>query len=174
MRTCWKGWWINQNNRSGACISKLALLFLYVSRAVTNCIVRDHSGFRKVCAHWVLYVLLECHKEMRVGSALEFQMHYRETGDGFHNSIFTSNEMWISSYTPESKRQLCEWCHPKSSMKPTMITSMPFERKLMATVFWDQFGMLLIDFTPRGITLMQNVTVKLRKLQHPIKNQCCG
>ena len=141
-----------KNNRR-VTISELTRIFPGVSRAVIGRIVHDHLGFRKVCARWVPYALSERHKQIRMGSALEFLMRYKENGDEFLNSIVTGDETWISYYTPERKRQSCEWRHPQSPTKPKKIKPLPFGRKLMATVFWDRFGILLIDFTPRGTTV---------------------
>ncbi|GFX31131.1 uncharacterized protein TNCV_2026341 [Trichonephila clavipes] len=66
--------------------------------------------------------------------------------------IVTGDETWVSHITPESKRQSMEWRHTNSPVrvkaKRTIST-----RKVMATVFWDRHGVLLVEFMQQGTTI---------------------
>ncbi|GFS76299.1 mariner Mos1 transposase [Trichonephila clavipes] len=84
--------------------------------------------------------------------ALDFLDRYHKEGDQFLERIVTGYETWVSHITPESKRQSMAWRHTNSPVrvkaKRTIST-----RKVMATVFWDRHGVLLVEFMQQGTTI---------------------
>lgn len=58
------------------------------------------------------------------------------------------DETWIHHYTPESKEQSKQWVEPGGSA-PKKAKRV----KVMASVFWDAHGILLIDYLPKGKTI---------------------
>jgi hypothetical protein len=66
--------------------------------------------YRKLCAHWVLKMLLDDHKTKWMGSALKFLTRYAQE-DEFLDSIVTGDETWGFHHTPESKQQSLQLCH---------------------------------------------------------------
>jgi len=55
-------------------------------------------------------------------------------------------------HTPESKQQSLQWRHthsPRTKKFKTLISV----KKIMASVFWDRRGILLVDFMPPGATI---------------------
>ena len=76
----------------------------------------------------------------------------------------------------ESKRQSMQWRH-SSSPKAKKFKQASSVRKIMATVFWDRKGILLIDFLERGLTINADAYCEtVRKLRWAIQKkdvECC-
>ncbi|KAJ4446902.1 hypothetical protein ANN_13603 [Periplaneta americana] len=82
---------------------------------------------------------------------------------------------WVSHNTPETKRQSRQWHHPSSPKKPRIFKQTLSTQKVMATVFWDHKGVLLLDFMPKGTTINANRYCEtLRKLWRAIQNKRRG
>jgi hypothetical protein len=58
------------------------------------------------------------------------------------------DEIWLYHYDPETKQLSMEWRH-SNSPRPKKI---PPEKFSPAPIFWDQDGILLIDYLPNGQT----------------------
>jgi hypothetical protein len=56
----------------------------------------------------------------------------------------------------ETKEQSKQWMHTHSSNKPKKINHTS-ARKLMAAVFWDSKGVLMVEFMQQGTTVMPEV-----------------
>jgi hypothetical protein len=84
-----------------------------------------------------------------MGSSLMLLQHYEENSKAFLSRIVTGNETWVFHYTPKSKAESMTWKHPHSPVKKKCKT-VQSPGKLMASVFWDVHGVLLVDFTPPG------------------------
>ncbi|XP_054286123.1 histone-lysine N-methyltransferase SETMAR-like [Macrosteles quadrilineatus] len=120
-----------------------------ISRASLHRIILNDLSLSKVCARWVPRLLSERHKEQRVDAALQFQQFFDDEGDGLFNRIVTGDETWVHICTPESKRQSMVWKR-KDEPTPKKAKVVESAGKVMATVFWDSKGALLIDYLPRG------------------------
>ncbi|GFS57046.1 uncharacterized protein TNCV_4238311 [Trichonephila clavipes] len=70
-----------------------------------------------------------------------------EEGDDMLSGIVTGDETWVSHITPESKQQSIEWRHTSSLVKVKTKQTLS-KRKIMATVFCDRRGVLLVDLMP--------------------------
>jgi hypothetical protein len=68
-----------------------------------------------------------------------------------HTLRVTGDETWVSFANVETKEQSKQWMqtHPPNKSKKFKQTS---ARKLMATVFCDRKGVLMMDFTQQGTT----------------------
>ena len=93
----------------------------------------DHQNLFKVAAAWVPKTLKPVEKAIRVQQA----------------RIVTGDEVWLHHYDPESEQQSKEWKHPGSPRK-VRVHPEPREGKVMATIFWDAEGILLIDYVPKN------------------------
>ena len=62
------------------------------------------------------------------------------------------DETWVHHFTPEAKQQSKQWKHPVSSL-PKKAKTVPSAGKVMASVFWDADGILLIDYLQKGQTI---------------------
>ena len=61
----------------------------------------------------------------------------------------TIDETWINHYTPESNRQSAEWT-AKGENRPKRSKSQISAGKVLASVFWDEHGILFIDYLEKG------------------------
>ena len=81
---------------------------------------------------------------------------------------------WIFYTNMESKRQSMQWRH-SSSPKAKKFKQASSVRKIMATVFWDRKGILLIDFLERRLTINADAYCDtVRKLRRAIQNKRRG
>jgi len=146
-----------------------------VSRALVYQIVTKYLQYRKICARWVPRMLTDAHKAVRMGAALMFLERYERDGNVFLDQIVTGDEPWISHNTPTTKLQSMEWRHSQSPNKPHKFKQTASDRKLMATVFWDRQGVLLVDFMPRNTTInAEAYCATLRRLRKAIQNRRRG
>ena len=94
---------------------------------------------RRVMMGAVSYTHLDVYKR-------QFLERYDKEGQSFLDSIVTGDETWIRFVNPETKEQSKQWMHTHSPSKPKKFRQTLTNRKLMATVFWDCKGILLIEF----------------------------
>jgi len=62
------------------------------------------------------------------------------------------DETWLYHYDPETKQQLMEWRH-SGSPRLKKFRVQKSAGKVLASIFWDQDGILLIDYFPKGQTI---------------------
>jgi Transposase. len=62
------------------------------------------------------------------------------------------DETWVYFFEPESKRKSMEWHHTTSPRKKKFKT-VRSAGKVMASVFWDDEGMIMVDFLEQGCTI---------------------
>jgi hypothetical protein len=79
--------------------------------------------------------------------------------DEFLNHIIqvTGAEIWVSFVNVETKEQLKQWMHTHSLNKLKKFNQTLPARKLMATVFQDRKGALMVTFVKRGTTITSEV-----------------
>jgi len=64
----------------------------------------------------------------------------------------TTDETWSYHYDPETKQQTMEWRH-SGSPRPQKFRVLKSTGKVLASIFWDQDGILLIDHPPKDQTI---------------------
>ena len=70
--------------------------------------------------------------------------------DDFLLCLVTVDETWVHYYEPENKAQSRQWVGP-GSLRPKKFKTQPSAGKVMATVFWDAKGVIMLDFYPREV-----------------------
>ena len=65
----------------------------------------------------------------------------------------TVEETWVHYYEPENKAQSLQWVGP-GSPRPKKLKTQPSAGKVMATVFWDAKGVIMLDFLPKRSTII--------------------
>lgn len=70
----------------------------------------------------------------------------------FWRRFVTVDETWIHHYTPETKQQSKQWIMSGESA-PKKAKTVLSAGKVMATVFWDSQGIILIDYLQKGKTI---------------------
>jgi len=83
---------------------------------------------------------------------LEF---FRRDPNDFLSRLVTMKETWLYHYHPETKQQSIEWRHSGSPPPPPQkkIRVQKSPGKVLTSIFWDQDGILLIDYLPKGQTI---------------------
>jgi len=77
---------------------------------------------------------------------------YRRDPNNFLSRLVTMDETWLYHYDPETKQQSMEWRHsnsPRSKKFRVQKSSL----KVLASTFWDEDGILLIDYLPKCQTI---------------------
>jgi hypothetical protein len=101
-------------------------------------------------ARWVPKELAEHHKAHRMEVSLNNLLRYQED-PALLDNIVTGDETWVHHITPETKRNSMMRKHPSSPTGNKFKTTSV--RKVMATVFWDMKGLLLVDFIHKNETI---------------------
>jgi len=66
--------------------------------------------------------------------------------------LVTMDETWLYHYDPETKQQSMEWRH-SGSPRPKKFRVRKSVGKVLASIFWDKDGILLVDYLPKGQTI---------------------
>ena len=86
----------------------------------------------------------------------------------------TGDKAWVYHRDPESKMASMQWKH-KTSTTPKMFRVEKSAGKVMATVFWDEKGLLLLEFMPQKTTITgQNYANTITALREAIKEKRQG
>lgn len=123
-----------------------------ISKGSAFTILHDHLGMRKVSARWVPKQLSDDQKANRVTACESHLARFRKDGEKFLNHIITGDETWIHYAEPETKQQSKQWKRP-GSPPPKKFKQAPSAGKVMAVIFWDHKGIILIDIVPKGCTV---------------------
>ncbi len=70
--------------------------------------------------------------------------------------LFTGDETWIHHWDPETKLESMQWKHEESP-PPKKFHAQPSAGKIMATIFWDSKGLLLIGYMPHKTTITGHI-----------------
>ena len=82
--------------------------------------------------------------------------------DSFFGRILTGDETWVYQYDPETKQQSKQWVS-RGSAGPIKFKSERSVNKVMATVFWDEEGIVLVDFLQGRKTVTRSYYVDVWK-----------
>ena len=118
---------------------------LGISVGSVESIIHERLGFRKISARWVPKLLNFDQKFTHEEICERLLERYRTEGEGLLARIFTTDETWVHYYTPECKRASMEW-RKKEEPPPIKAKVIPSAGKVMCTVFWDNEGILHVDF----------------------------
>lgn len=102
---------------------------------------------------------------MRISQACLERFNQNELD--FKRRFITVDETWIHHFTPEQKQQSKQWIEAGKSA-PKKAKVVPSAGKVMATVFWDYKGVLLIDYLAKGKTINSDYYCNLLDKLDPI------
>lgn len=123
-----------------------------ISKERVGEILHEHLNMTKVSARWVPKMLTAFDKERRVETSQAFLDMCGDGIDEVCSRIVTVDETWIRQYDPECKSESMQWIE-KGERPPKKFKVQKSASKLMATVFWDCDGILLIDYLAKGSTI---------------------
>ena len=124
---------------------------LGLSHGSISTILHDRLGMRKLIARWVPKSLNDEQMATRASVCSTLLKHFRSKDD-FLLHLVTVDETWVHYYEPENKAQSRQWVGPGSS-RPKKFKTQLSAGKVMATVFWDTNGVIMLDFLPKRSTI---------------------
>lgn len=137
-------------------------------------ILHNHLGMHKVSARWVPKNLSAIQKQRRVECARSFLELCGPEPKPVIETIVTGDETMVLYYDPLSKRESMEW-RRKGEAPPRKFRVCQSTKKVMATIFWDCEGILLIDFKETNTTVNgQYYAALLHKLRDCIREKRRG
>ena len=71
------------------------------------------------------------------------------------------DETWVHYHQPETKKASKDWCHTSTKLKK--FRTQPSMGKVMLTLFWDERGVILEHYMPRGNTVTSATYTDLLK-----------
>jgi len=122
-----------------------------ISKESVGYILHEELDMKKLCARWVPRLLTADQKRTRMKISEQCLERFNKNKTDFVRRLITMDETWIHHYTSESKqsKQRTE----AGCLAPKKTRSVPFAGKVMASVFWDAEGILLIDYLEKGKTI---------------------
>ncbi|GFU25763.1 histone-lysine N-methyltransferase SETMAR [Trichonephila clavipes] len=115
---------------------------------------------RKLSARWVPRFLPLDEKRVRMSISKTLLVQFRRNKSEFWRRLITIDGTWIHHYPPETKIQSKQWT-AKGESAPKKAKTIFSARKVMATVFWDTHGVILIDYLQKGKTITEAYYVSL-------------
>ena len=106
----------------------------------------------KLTAHWVPKSLSDEQMATRASVYSALLKRFRSKEDDFLSRLVTVEETWVHYYEPEIKAQSLQSVGP-GSPRPKKFKMQPSAGKVMATVFWDAQGIIMLDFLAKKSTI---------------------
>ena len=122
-----------------------------ISHGSVSTILHDRVGMRKLTARWVHKSLSDEQMATRA-SVCSALLKCLRSKDDFLLRLVTVDETWVHYYEPENKAQSRQRVGPGSPGSKKFKTQ-PSAGKVMATVFWDAKGVIMLDFLPKRSTI---------------------
>lgn len=114
-------------------------------------ILHNILDMRKLSAKWVPKCLQADQKRKRVETARDIINRF-DGRENFVTRLITMDETWLYHYDPETKEQSKQWRH-HGSPRPQKYRVQKSAGKVLASVFWDKDGVLLVRYLRRGQTV---------------------
>ena len=110
-------------------------------------IIHEDLNVRKLSAKWVPKCLNADQKRQRCQSSEQLLEFFRCDPNDFLLWFVTMDATWLYRYDLETKQQSTEWRH-RGSPCPKKFWVEKSAGKVLASIFWDQDGILLNDYRP--------------------------
>ena len=123
-----------------------------ISQERVHSILTEDLEMRKFSACWVPRLLTVDQKHTRCTLWHMNLNLFEEDPANFLKRFVAMDEKWVHHFTPKAKQQSKQWKHA-GSPPPKEAKTVPSAGKVMASVFWDADGILLIDYLQKGQTI---------------------
>jgi len=114
-------------------------------------IIHEDLDMRNLSAKWIPKCLNADQKRQRCQSSGQLLEFFRRDPNDFVSRLVTMDETWLYHYDLETKQQSMEWRH-SGSPRPKKFRVQKSAEKVLASIFWDQDGIILIDYFLKGQT----------------------
>jgi len=125
---------------------------LGISRERIGPIIHEDLDMRKLSAKWVPKCQNADQKRQRCQSSEQLSEFFRRDPNDFLSRLVTMDETWLYHYDPEIMQETMEWRH-SCWPRPKTLRVQKSAGKVFASIFWDQDGILLIDYLPKDQTI---------------------
>ena len=149
-----------------------------VSYGRVHHILHEVLDMRKLSAQWVPRLLTSDQKRLRVVTSTSCLERYVKNSKDFLRRFITGDKTWVHHYTTETKRQSMQWTK-REEPAPKKAKTVRSAGKIMATVFWDSAGIILIDYLEDRktindeyyCTLLDRLDVAIKEKRPRLKRQ---
>ena len=107
---------------------------------------------RNLSAKWVPKCVNSDQKHQWCQSSEQVLEFFKRDPNDFLSWLVTMDETWLYHNDPKTKQQSMEWWH-SGSPQPKKFRVQKSTGKVLTSIFWDQDGILLIDYLPKGQTI---------------------
>ena len=114
--------------------------------------LHDRLGMHKLTARWVPKSLSDEQMVTSASVCSALLKRFRSKEDDFLSRLVTVDETWVHYYEPENKAQNRQSVGPGYPW-PKKFKTQPSAGKVMATVFWDAQGIIMLDFLAKKSTI---------------------
>ena len=127
-------------------------------------------------AQWVPKALRPNQLNLRSELSTAILLKIKAGQDRFFDRIIIGDETWVYQYDPETKQQSKQWQWlPRGASRPIKFKPERSVKKVMASVFWDSEGVVLVDLLEGKKTVTGAYYVEvLRKLRAKLAKKCPG
>ena len=125
---------------------------LGIARERVGSVIYEDLDMQKLSAKWVPKCLNADQKRQRCQSSEELLEFFQRNPTDFLSRLLIMDETRLYTYDPETKQQSMEWRHSGSPC-PKKFRVQKSAGKVLASIFWDQDGILVIDYLPKGQTI---------------------
>jgi len=112
-----------------------------ISRERVGSVIHEDLDMRKLSAKWVPKCLNADRKRQWCQSSEQLLGFFRRDPNDFLSRLVTMGETWLHHYDPETKQQSMDWRH-SGSPRPKKFRVHKSAGKVLASIFWDQDGIL--------------------------------
>ena len=96
---------------------------------------------------------------------------FEDDPGNFIKQVVTQDETWVHHFNPESKMQSKQWKHP-GLPPPNKFKRVHSAVKVMALIFRDSQGLIIIDYLEQGHTISSaDYTGELRQLGQELQER---
>jgi len=124
---------------------------LGISRERVGSIIHEDLDVQKLSVKWVPKCLNADQKRQSCQSSEQLLEFFRLDPNYFLSRLVTMDETWLYHYDPETKQQSMDW-RRSGSPGSKAFRVQKSAGKFLTSNFWDQDGILLTDYLPKGQT----------------------
>ena len=125
---------------------------LHFSHGSVSTTLHDRLGVHKLTARWVPKSLSDKQMATRASIYSALLKRFRSKEDDFVSRLVIVDETWVHYYEPENKAQSRQSVG-LGSPRPKKFKTQSSAGKVMATVFWDAQGVIMLDFLAKKSTI---------------------
>ena len=133
-------------------VSRVAYELVTPTTTTVYEIMSNHLGMKKASTRWVPKLLTSIQRDEHMDCCQEFLQENEINLDNYFDPIVTGDKIWVYYYDPLSQQEVKIWKKPGEETA-TRVRRTRSTEKIMMAIFWEKYGILLIEHLPRGITI---------------------